>query len=190
MALRINSCALSAPPIGAKKGKGINMGSFQKDINEYRKQLEKGAVQAAYKGLIQYIMDLRTYLKNKYPDYFVSGSIYYGYMDMTYFSFISKPLKDRKLKTAIVFLHEAFRFEVWLGGYNKKVQSEYWKRFREKSAWRKYHIVPDIKGIDSILEYILVDTPDFSDLDTLTRKIEKGTLRFMKDVEKFLLSKN
>jgi hypothetical protein len=188
MALQIKRYSLSAPIVD-KKGKGINMGSFQKDMNEYRKQLEKGAVQAAYKGLMQYIMDLRTYFKHKYPDYFVSGSIYHGYMDMTYFSFISKPLKGRKLKTAIVFLHESFRFEVWLGGYNKKVQSAYWKQFRE-SGWRKYHIVPAIKGIDSILEYILVDNPDFSDLDALTRIIEKGTLKFMKDVEKYLLSKN
>ena len=38
-------------------------------------------------------MELRTQLKNKYPDYFVSGSIYYGYMDMTYFSFFPESLK-------------------------------------------------------------------------------------------------
>jgi hypothetical protein len=62
------------------------MGSFHESMNEYRKQLEKGAIQEAYKGLMEYILALRTHFKNKYPDYFVSGSIYYGYMDMTYFS--------------------------------------------------------------------------------------------------------
>jgi Family of unknown function (DUF7000) len=97
------------------------MESLQENINEYRRQLEKGAIQKAYRGVMEYIMDLRTNLKNKYPDYFVSGSIYYGYMDMTYFSFFPKSLKDRNLKIAIVFLHEPFRFEAWLAGVNKQV---------------------------------------------------------------------
>ncbi len=100
---------------------------FHEYIHEYRKQLEKGAIQKAYKGLMEYIMDLRTHFKNTYPDYVVSGSIYYGYMDMTYFSFFPPSFKQRQLKIAIVFLHETFRFEVWLAGYNKQVQSKYWK---------------------------------------------------------------
>jgi hypothetical protein len=161
------------------------MGSFSVDMSEYRKQLEKGAIQKAYKGLMEYIMDLRTHLKNKYPDYFVSGSIYYGYMDMTYFSFFPESLKQHDLKIAIVFIHDSFRFEAWLAGYNKQVQAKYWKLFKE-SDWNKYHIVPSTKGVDSIVEYILVDNPDFNDLDTLTKQIEKETLKFITDVESFL----
>ncbi len=163
----------------------FNLDSFHDYMNEYRKQIEKGVIKEAYRGLMEYIMELRLYFKNKYPDYFVSGSIYYGYMDMTYFSFIPESLKRRNLKIAIVFIHETFRFEVWLGGYNKKVQSKYWKLFKE-SAWNKYHIVPTTKGVDSILEYILADNPDFSNLDNLTKQIETGTLNFIKDVGNFL----
>ena len=161
------------------------MGPFHEYINEYKKQLEKGDIKEAYKGLMEYIMDFRVHFKKKYPDYFVSGSIYYGYMDMTYFSFIPESLKRRNLKIAIVFIHDTFRFEVWLAGYNKKVQTKYWKMFKE-SNWNKYHIVSTIKGVDSIIEYILVDNPDFSNLDTLTKQIETGTLKFIKDVENFL----
>jgi len=161
------------------------MASFHEYMNEYRKQLEKGAIQEAYRGLMEYIMALRTHLGNKYPDFFVSGSIYYGYMDMTYFSFFPESFKQRKLKVAIVFIHDAFRFEVWLAGYNKQVQSEYWRLFKE-SDWNKYHIVSTTKGVDSIVECILVDNPDFSDLDTLTEQIERATLRFIEDVESFL----
>jgi hypothetical protein len=165
--------------------KELNMGSFHEYMDEYRKQLEKGAIKEAYKGLMEYVMDLRTYFKNKYPDYFVSGSIYYGFMDMTYFSFFPKSFKLRKLKVAIVFIHEPFRFEVWLAGYNKQVQSKYWKLFKDND-WNKYNIVSTTKGVDSILEYIVVDSPDFSDLDILTKQIERETLKFIKDVESFL----
>jgi hypothetical protein len=165
--------------------KGLDMESLHEYIVEYRKQLEKGAIQKAYRGLMEYIMDLRTYFKSKYPDYSVSGSIYYGYMDMTYFSFTPESLKQRRLKTAIVFIHDTFRFEAWLAGYNKQVQSEYWKLFKE-SGWSKYHIVSTTKGVDSIIECVLVDNPDFGDLDTLTRQIESASLRFITDVESFL----
>ena len=161
------------------------MGSFHESMNVYKNQMEKGDIQAAYQGLMEYIRDLRADLKNKYPDYFVSSNIYYGYMDMTYFSFFPESLKRRKLKIAVVFVHDTFRFEVWLAGFNKKVQAEYWKLIKE-SGWDKYHIVATTKYVDSIVESTLVDNPDFSDLDIITNKIERGTMNFIEDVEAFL----
>jgi hypothetical protein len=153
-------------------------------MQEYKKQIEKGAIQKAYLGLMEYVSGLRTHFKNKYPQHAVSGNIYFGYMDMTYFSISPKSLKDRDLKIAIVFLHDAFRFEVWLSGKNKQVLAKYWELLKE-SGWDEYKIVKPGKGIDSILEYILVDDPDFSDLDALTAQIESETLAFIADVESF-----
>ncbi len=161
------------------------MASFHEYMTEYRRQVEKGYVQVAYKGLMEYIMGLRTYIKNKYPDYLVSNSMYYGYMDMTYFSIFPGYLKDRNLKIALVFIHETFRFEVWLAGKNKQVQSKYWTLFSE-SDWNKYHIVSSTKGVDSIIEHIIVADPDFSDLDALTSLIEWGTYKFIKDIESII----
>lgn len=161
------------------------MKSLDEYVVEYKKQMRKGSIPRAYKGLMDYILGLRTHLKNKYPDYFVSGSIYFGYMDMTYFSFYPKSLGDQKLKVAIVFIHETCRFEAWLAGYNKQVQSKYWKLFRD-SNWTKYRVVSTTKGADSILEHILMDSPDFCDLDQLTTQIETETLNFIKDIEGFL----
>ena len=163
------------------------MGSFQEYMDDYRKQMEKGEIQAAYKGLMEYIMGLRTHLKTKYPDYSVSGSIYYGYMDMTYFSFFPESFKQRGLKVAIVFIHETCRFEIWLAGYNKQVQAKYWMLFKE-SGWNNYQIVSTIEGADSIIEYRLTGNPDFNELDALTKQIEDAALRFIKDIETFLSS--
>lgn len=158
--------------------------NFSDYMEEYRIQLEEGYIQKAYQGLMKYIMDLRVHLKNKYPEYSLSG-IYYGYMDMTYFSFSPESLKNRKLKIAIVFVHETFKFEVWLAGSNKKVQKRYWELIKEGN-WKEYHIPSTTKGVDSILEHVLVDAPDFSDLDGLTQQIEMGTLKFIEDVVNFL----
>ena len=160
------------------------MESMPEYIKEYKKQLGKGVIQRAYQGLMKYIMDLRTHFSKNFPD-FAPGNIYHGYMDMTYFPIFPKSLKSRKLKIAVVFNYDQFRFEVWLAGYNKQIQQKYWELFKE-SDWNKYRIPSATKGVDSIVEYTLADNPDFDDLDGLTKQIEKGTLNFISDIEDFL----
>ena len=161
------------------------MESFHEYIKEYRTQLGKGYIKKAYKGLMEYFASLRLYLKNKYPDHFISSSIQTGYMDYTYFYFFPKSLKDRQLKIVIIFIHDNFTFEVWLSGYNKNIQKKYWELFTKKQ-WGKYHIAPTTKGIDYIIRHPSIDHPDFSNLDALTRQIEKGVVNFTRDIEKFL----
>jgi len=106
-------------------------------------------------------------------------------MDMTYFSLFPDPLKRRNLKIAIVFLHDTFRFEVWLSGSNRNVQNEYWKVLKE-SDWHKFHLASNPRAVDYVIDHILINNPDFSDLDTLTEQIERGTLEFIRDIEEFL----
>lgn len=161
------------------------MDEFPAYMNEYRKQMEKGEIQKAYKGLMEYLMALRTHFQNRYPQYTVPGGFYPGYMDMSYFSLLPQPLKDRQLKIAIVFLHQEFRFEAWLAAVNKGVQRRYWRLFQE-NGWDRGGLVPNPQGSDAILESILVAEPDFGDLEALTGQIEAGTLNFIADVEGFL----
>jgi len=161
------------------------MASFHDYMAEYKKQMAKGYLPAAYQGLMQYIMDLRTYFKNKYPGALTSGSLYYGYMDMTYFPLFTESLKSRQLKIAVVFIHQSVCFEAWLAGNNKQIQTQYWELF-QASNWHKYRMPLDPTGADSIIECTLADDPDFSNLDALTGQIEKGTLAFIKDIEDFL----
>ncbi len=161
------------------------MERFQEYIAEYRAQLNKGVIQKAYKGLMEYILELKTHFQHDYPEYLVSGNLYAGYMDMSYFSINPPSLKDRKLRIAIVFIHEAIRFEAWLAGYNKQVQAQYWQVIKD-GGWNKYNVVPTIKGFDSIVESVLIDQPEFGDLPALTRQIESAAVRFIRDVESFL----
>jgi hypothetical protein len=160
------------------------MRSLSESLAIYREQLQNGAIQDAYKGLMEYILSLKTQFKNRHPEFAVPANIYFGYMDMTYFSIVPEALKSRGLKIAIVFLHREFRFEVWLAGVNKDVQADYWKRISD-SGWDKYRLVPTLKGADSILEHVLVENPNFIDPDALTNQIEQETLRFINEVESF-----
>lgn len=160
------------------------MHSIQKDIEELRKQLGKGAIQKAHRALLSYMMDLRTHFKNGHTSFAVSG-LYQGYMDMTYFALIPPSLKYLNLKIAIVFNYDAFRFEAWLAGNNRKVQRQYWKLFKD-SQWPEYRVVTPAKGIDSILESDLSTDFDLDNPDALTASIEKATVAFIDDIEKFL----
>jgi len=161
------------------------MASIQESVQEYKNQLRKGVIQQAYRGLMDFMGSLRARLAKAYPHYSVSGGLYFGYMDMTYFSVISPALKVRGLKVAVVFLHTECRFEAWLSGVNRGVQSRYWQLIKG-SDWDQYSLVPDPKGADAILTHVLADSPDFSDLDALAEEIEKRTLAFLRDVERFL----
>lgn len=100
------------------------MQSIRKDVEEFRSQLEKGSIQKAYRALLSYMMGLRTFFQNKLAGSTVSG-LYQGYMDMTYFALFPSSLKHRNLKIAIVFNYDAFGFQAWLAGGNRKVQRQY-----------------------------------------------------------------
>ena len=158
------------------------MHPINNDLREFRKQLEKGTIQNAYKALLSYMMGLRTHFKNN--DYAVSG-LYQGYMDMTYFALFPSSLKQRNLKIAIVFNYASFGFEVWLSGGNRRVQRQYWELFKE-SQWSSYRVVPQGTWVDSILEYEVVGEFDLSEAGSLTSVIEAATVRFIDDIESYL----
>lgn len=161
------------------------MEPFQEYMDEYKKQMQKGIIPEAYKGLMEYLLKLKNHFKKRHPDYFVSSNMYQGYMDMSYFSFTPETMKQRKLRIAIVFIHKSCQFEIWLGGINKQVQKKYWELFKEKME-NKYPLVSTIKNEDAIVKHQLVNKPDFNKLDDLTKQIETETLSFIDHIEQFL----
>ena len=156
------------------------MDSLNQCIQEYTFQLRKGQIQKAYKGIMMFMTGLSQYLQSRHPDYAVSA-LYFGYMDMTYFAFTPPDLKNRKLKIAMVYLHEERRFEAWLGGVNRKVQAETIDLLSQKEVgpYKRSTVSP---GVDSILETILVEQPDFEQADELKEQIEAGTMKFIEDL--------
>ena len=153
-------------------------------FSEYKLLLSEGKVQKAYRGILQFMMQLQTRLKAEHLEFEASG-FYQGYMDMTYFSFTPKPLSDIGLKIAIVFLHESFSFQVWLSARNRKLQEKYIQLLKQK-GWNPAEISKVGPGIDSIIENVLVINPDFEDPAALSHQILAGTLEFSRKIEAFL----
>ena len=156
------------------------MSQISADIREYTALLQKGQIQRAYKGIMSFMSDLKAYLERAYPEY-LSSALYCGYMDMTYFAFTPPELKDKKLKIALAYLHAENRFECWLAGANRKVQADYIKRLSSKDLGG-YKLSKAAPGVDSIIESIVDEQPDFDRTDGLKTRLEKLLIQFSDDV--------
>lgn len=152
------------------------MKTLNKQIAVYTQQLQQGEIQIAYRGILAFVGKLRTALIKKYPDYDVSN-IYQGYLDMSYFSLSTKPLKDKGLKIAIVYLHEKGSFEVWLSARNRDIartQQSILDRLSDE-----INVFHDSNNQDAIVECILTRTPDFEDQTLLINMIDQGVEKFV-----------
>ena len=67
------------------------------------------------------------------------------------------------------------------------MQADYWHKIRQ-SSWSEYQTVATLQGADAIIEHILVEFPDFDDLEGLTKQLQNGTKRFIEAIEKYLLT--
>jgi len=156
------------------------MNSLNQHILEYQRQLHKGDIQKAYKGIMSFMTSLKSHLEKNYSDYLTSA-LYFGYMDMTYFAFTPPSLKAKKLKIAIVYLHEQVRFKVWLSGNNRKIQAEFIEQLGNKDIG-EYKLSKAAPGVDSIIEAIIVEDPNFDNPEELKIQIEKKTIKFINDM--------
>lgn len=154
------------------------MKEFNDSVNSYKKQLQIGEIQEAYAGLVKYVMKLCTTLSKNLSKSYSFGSLFQGYMDYTYFYYSNKFLKDRKLKMGLVLNHPKMQFEVWLLGQTIPIQERYWEYFKN-TKWNKNRTT---KPQYSILEAVLIEKPDFNDLDRLSNQIEASLVQVSAEI--------
>ncbi len=152
-------------------------------IRDYTYSLQQGGLQVAYKGILEIIGKLRADFIKKYP-YYEIGSVYQGYMDMSYFSLSTKLLKDNGLKIAVVYLHEKGDFEVWLSARNREISKQY--ESLKNIALDGLDVFHDDNNQDAIIECVLISTPDFDDLTSLINIIEQRVEKFISTITSLL----
>ena len=157
------------------------MPSIREDTLALRTQLRRGSIQRAYRAVLAGMTALRAHFKKTCPTCAVTG-LYQGFLDMTYFALIPPSFKRRGLKVAVVFNYEAFRLEAWLAAANRQIQRTYCNRFRD---WRRpgYRVSTLAAGVDSIVECVIADDPDFGDLDSLAAMVGENVAAFIADME-------
>ncbi|WP_431164850.1 DUF7000 family protein [Tenacibaculum halocynthiae] len=162
------------------------MEDLNKYVSIYKEQLEKGHILIAYNELVKFIMKLRTDFIKSLSDQYSFAGILHGYMDYTYFYYSNDFLKSKKLKLGLVLNHVEMRFEVWLLGNTISNQKKYWELLKatkwnkDKTEMPKY----------SILETILIDDPDFNNLNSLSERIETKMIQVSDEILNYLNTLN
>lgn len=159
------------------------MKTLNQVISDYTSQLKQGEIQIAYKGILEFISKLRTDLIKKYPCYEI-GSLYQGYLDMSYFSLNTKLLKDKGLKIAIVYLHEKGAFEGWLSARNREISKKYESVLINNIS--ELNLFHDANNQDAIIECTLMSAPDFEDHTVLIDIIEQSVQKFTDTITRLL----
>ena len=126
---------------------------------------------------MKYVQKLKIVFSKDLSDTYSVGNVFQGYMDYTYFYLSNDFLKDKKLKLGLVFNHNHVRFEAWLLGQTKDAQAKYWKLLRN-TKWINGSEMPQY----SIFEVVLVNNPDFDDLDKLTENIKNKLISVAEDI--------
>ncbi len=146
-------------------------------ISDYTVCLQQKNLQLAYKGILEFTSKLRADFIKRYPQY-DAGSVYPGYLDMSYFSLSTQSLKDKGLKLAVVYLHQSGHFEVWLSAKNRAILKTY-----EPAVGRILADTPalfhDPGNQDALVEATLTSAPDFDDPAKLIDTIEQGVAMFV-----------
>ena len=145
----------------------IMNGKINSCISLYRERINESDVQKAYRFLLKYVMQLRTSFEKVLSEEYSCGNVSPGYMDYSYFPFTNDYLRSKGLRFGMVLNHNEMRFELWLMGQNKEIQNRYWDILKG-SKWNE-GLTERPQYAD--IEKILVDTPDFENIDKLTADI-------------------
>jgi len=136
-------------------------------ISFYKEQVNKSDIQKTYMFLLKYLMQVKASFEKSLSKKYSCGYVSPGYMDYSYFSFANEYLKGKRLRFGIVLNHSEMRFELWLMGQNKEIQNSYWNLLKA-STWNQDCTT---KPQYAELEIVLVDNPNFENIDTLTADI-------------------
>lgn len=151
-------------------------------IAVYKGLLEQGDIQIAYENLRKYVMILKAHFSKKFGDRYSFGNVSPGYMDFTYFPFFDEFLRSRKLRFGIVLNHQKMRFELWLMGQNAEDQVNYWELLKNTKWNKDRSVMPRY----SVLEAILIEEPDFNNLDILTAEITNHAINIAEEIQDFI----
>ena len=161
------------------------MKTLNQQIDSYTGLVQQGDVRAAYKGIMEFMGQLRAAFTATDSDITVGGSLYQGYLDMTYFSLNTNLLRERGLKVAVVYLHDKKAFEAWLSARNRTILARYRPIF-DDMILDEIEVFHDETNEDAVLESLLTDAPDFDRQDKLMAELISGTEKFTAAVQKII----
>jgi len=152
--------------------------NFDKNLlMTYKKLIQTTELERSYQEFLRLFRFLRVELEKELGDYRFQGNIIENGMDYSYFQFTNDRLKKKGLKIAVTFVHRNFQFEVWLSGFNRKIQCNYYELL--KDTRQPFSLTEDPKRSDYILRIPLDQNLDLSDGKRVLSEIKDASLRLL-----------
>ena len=152
--------------------------NFDKNLlMTYKKLIQTTELERSYQEFLRLFRFLRVELEKELPDYRFQGNIVENGMDYSYFQFTNDTLKKKGLKIAVTFVHRNFQFEVWLSGFNRNLQCDYYELL--KNTRQPFLLTKDPKKSDYSLRIPLDQTIDISDGKRVLSEIKDASLRLL-----------
>lgn len=105
---------------------------------EYKKLQDTTNIQDCYQHTIQALKYICSKLEEEMTNYHFMNRFVENQMNFSYFQLTNDSLKNKKLKIQVIFVHKTCTFEVWISGYNRKTQKNYYSSLpNELDAFEK-----------------------------------------------------
>ncbi len=100
----------------------------------YKDFMQTTNIQECYREIMKLIRYVRAQLEKEMCGYSFMNRIAENQMDFSYFQLTNQKLKEQGLKIQVIFRHESCLFEVWMSGYNRKIQSDYFEMIGDRTC--------------------------------------------------------
>ena len=156
--------------------------NFNKQYLEtYKNLIISTELQQGYQEFIKLFRYLKIELEKELPLFPFSGNIVENGMDYSYFQFTNKELKEKGLKIVVAFVHKDFCFEVWVSGYNRKIQCKYYEMLKNQTL--KYSLNHNPNRVDYILKSPIDKLVDMNDGLSITKKLKANICVFIEYIK-------
>lgn len=113
---------------------GPSMPFEQSLFGEYKRIIETTNIQKCYQQIMKLIKYISSELEKEMPEYTFMGRVVENQMDFSYFQATRESLKKSGLKVQVVFVHGTCEFEIWISGYNRKIQCSCYEMLRNSAC--------------------------------------------------------
>lgn len=140
-------------------------------LNDYKTLIQTTNLEESYQEFIALFRYIRIEMEKQFPEYKFQGNIVENGMNYSYFQFTNDKLKNEGLKIAVVFIHRKFQFEIWLSGFNRKIQCQYYNIWN--NAFIPFELANNPNKQDYILRIPLRNDLDLADGSSVVFEIKK-----------------
>lgn len=93
-------------------------------------------------------------------------------MDYSYFQLTSAEMRVKGLKIVVAFVHHQFQFNVWLSGFNRKFQIDYYQKIKNEQIPFELNHQPD--RVDYIIKNRVNQLTDIADGEQVISCIQQS----------------